>query len=110
MALAGTMRVGAEGVKIRCSGRLGGAEMARVEEYKEGRVPLHTLRADIDYALEEAHTIYGSIGVKVWIFKGEVYGKRDLDLNVGMGSKKSGSGKREKGPKGLSGRGRGNQE
>ena len=110
MALAGTMRVGAEGVKIRCSGRLGGAEMARVEEYKEGRVPLHTLRADIDYALEEAYTIYGSIGVKVWIFKGEVFGKRDLDLNVGMGSKKSGGGKREKGPKGLAGRGRGKSE
>ncbi len=107
MALASTMRVGAEGVKIRCSGRLGGAEMARVEEYKEGRVPLHTLRADIDYALAEAYTIYGSIGVKVWICKGEVYGKRDLNLNVGMGSKK---GKKEKVPKGLSGRGRGKQE
>lgn len=113
MALAGTMRVGAEGVKIRCSGRLGGAEMARVEEYKEGRVPLHTLRADIDYALEEAYTIYGSIGVKVWIFKGEVYGKRDLDLNVGMSNKKgssAGGGKKEKGAKGLSGRGRNSGE
>ncbi len=102
MALASTMRASAEGVKIKCSGRLGGAEMARVEEYKEGRIPLHTLRADIDYALVEAHTIYGSIGVKVWIFKGEVYGKRDLSLNVGIGAKKE---KGEKVPKGIGGRG-----
>lgn len=77
-AIAGAMRVGAQGIKIKCSGRLGGAEMARSEQYKEGRVPLHTLRADIDYAITEAETVYGKIGIKVWIFKGEVYGKPDL--------------------------------
>ncbi len=83
MAIASTMRMGAEGIKIRVSGRLGGAEMARTEEYKEGRTPLHTFRADVDYALKEANTVYGKIGVKVWICKGEVYGKRDLSPNVG---------------------------
>jgi small subunit ribosomal protein S3 len=83
MAVASTMRMGAEGIKVKCSGRLAGAEMARVEGYKEGRTPLHTLRADIDYALGEAHTTYGRIGVKVWICKGEVYGKRDLSPNIG---------------------------
>jgi len=72
--LQATMRNGAEGVKIICSGRLGGAEMSRTESYKEGRVPLHTLRADIDYALSEARTTYGVIGVKVWICRGEKYG------------------------------------
>src|SRR5690606_14618338 len=83
---ASTMRMGAEGIKIMCSGRLGGAEMARTEQYKEGRIPLHTFRADIDYALVEALTTYGKIGVKVWICKGEVYGKRDLSPNVGQTS------------------------
>ncbi|MBN1113435.1 MAG: 30S ribosomal protein S3 [Bacteroidales bacterium] len=78
MAIAATMRMGSEGIKVQVSGRVGGAEMARSEMYKEGRTPLHTLRADIDYALAEAHTTYGVIGVKVWICKGEVYGKRDL--------------------------------
>lgn len=82
-ALASALRVGAQGIKIKVSGRLGGAEMARTEQYKEGRIPLHTLRADIDYALSEAQTVYGKIGVKVWVFKGEVYGKRDLSPNVG---------------------------
>ena len=77
-AIASAIRVGAQGIKIRLSGRLGGAEMARTEEYKEGRVPLHTLRADIDYAISEALTVYGKIGIKVWVFKGEIYGKRDL--------------------------------
>lgn len=81
--IASTMRIGAEGIKIMCSGRLGGAEMARTEQYKEGRIPLHTFRADIDYALAEALTTYGKIGVKVWICKGEVYGKRDLSPNIG---------------------------
>ena len=76
--IASTIRMGAEGVKIQVAGRIGGAEMARTEQYKEGRIPLHTLRADIDYALAEAHTTYGRIGVKVWICKGEVYGKREL--------------------------------
>lgn len=85
-AIASAMRVGAEGIKIKLSGRLGGAEMARTEQYKEGRIPLHTLRADIDYCVSEAHTIYGKIGIKVWVFKGEVFGKRDLSPNVGMTS------------------------
>ncbi len=77
-AIQSAMRVGAQGIKVKVSGRLGGAEIARSEQYKEGRVPLHTLRADIDYAISEAQTVYGKIGIKVWIFKGEVYGKRDL--------------------------------
>ena len=83
-AIASSMRVGAQGIKVKCSGRLGGAEMARSEQYKEGRIPLHTLRADIDYAVSEADTIYGKIGIKVWIFKGEVFGKRDLSPNIGQ--------------------------
>jgi small subunit ribosomal protein S3 len=77
-AIASTMRAGAEGIKISISGRLGGAEMARREHFKEGRTPLHTLRADIDYATSEAHTTYGRIGVKIWICRGIIYGKRDL--------------------------------
>ena len=77
-AIQSAIRVGAQGIKVKVSGRLGGAEIARSEQYKEGRVPLHTLRADIDYALSEAQTVYGKIGIKVWVFKGEVYGKRDL--------------------------------
>lgn len=85
-SIASTIRMGAEGIKVMCSGRLGGAEMARSEQYKEGRIPLHTLRADIDYALAEALTTYGKIGVKVWICKGEVYGKRDLSPNIGQTS------------------------
>jgi small subunit ribosomal protein S3 len=82
MSIASTMRMGAEGIKVKCSGRLAGAEIARVEGYHEGRVPLHTLRADIDYALSEAHTSYGRIGIKVWICKGELYGKIDLSPNA----------------------------
>ena len=78
MATASTMRMGAEGIKVQVSGRLNGAEMARSEMYKEGRTPLHTFRADIDYALAEALTKVGLLGVKVWICRGEVYGKRDL--------------------------------
>lgn len=81
MAIAAAMRSGAEGVKIQVSGRLNGAEMARTEMFKEGRTPLHTLRADIDYAHEGALTKVGMIGVKVWIMKGEVYEKRDLAPN-----------------------------
>jgi small subunit ribosomal protein S3 len=77
-AIASAMRVGAEGIKVQISGRLGGAEMARRELFKEGRIPLHTLRADIDYAISEAHTTYGRLGIKTWICKGEVYGKVDL--------------------------------
>ena len=94
MSIAGTMRMGAEGIKVKISGRLNGAEMARSEMFKDGRTPLHTFRADIDYALEEAHTTYGRIGIKVWICKGEVYGKRDLSPNIGQNKKgggKSGS-------------------
>ena len=83
-AIASAMRVGAEGIKIKTSGRLAGADMARTEQYKEGRIPLHTLRADIDYAISEAQTVYGKIGIKVWIFKGEIYGKRDLSPNIGV--------------------------
>lgn len=78
MAIASTMRLGAEGIKIMVSGRLNGAEMARSEMYKEGRTPLHTFRADIDYALSEALTKVGLIGIKVWICRGEIYGKKDL--------------------------------
>ena len=91
MAIAASMRMNAEGIKIQISGRLNGAEMARSESYKEGRIPLSTFRADIDYALVEAHTTYGRIGLKVWIMKGEVFGKRELSPLVGM-SKKSGAG------------------
>jgi len=85
-SIASTMRIGAEGIKILISGRLGGAEMARSEQYKEGRTPLHTLRADIDYATAEAQTTYGLIGIKVWICKGEIFGKRDLSPNIGVTS------------------------
>src|ERR1051325_1662765 len=84
-SIASAMRVGAEGIKVKLSGRLAGADMARTEMYKEGRIPLHTLRADIDYAISEAQTVYGKIGIKVWIMKGEVYGKRDLSVvNAGL--------------------------
>lgn len=95
MAIAATMRMNAEGIKVMISGRLNGAEMARSESYKEGRIPLSTFRADIDYALVEAHTTYGRLGVKVWIMKGEVYGKRDLSPLVGLatGKTKTGGGK-----------------
>ncbi|MEY2923576.1 MAG: hypothetical protein RLZZ337_116 [Bacteroidota bacterium] len=88
MALGSTMRMGAQGIKIMISGRLNGAEMARTQQFKEGRIPLHTFRADVDYALSEALTVYGKIGIKVWIFKEEVFGKRDLSINMGMGEPK----------------------
>lgn len=100
MSIASTMRMGAEGIKIRCSGRLAGAEIARAEVYKEGRTPLHTFRADIDYAQAEAHTTYGRIGVKVWICKGEIYGKRDLSPNIGQFGSKD---KKPGGPQGGGG-------
>jgi len=74
-AITSTMRMGAEGIKIMCSGRLGGAEIARTEQYKEGRIPLQTIRADIDYASVTAHTVYGAIGVKVWICRGEKHSR-----------------------------------
>ncbi len=89
-AIASTMRMNeAEGIKVQISGRLNGAEMARSESYKDGRIPLSTFRADIDYALEEAHTTYGRLGIKVWIMKGEVYGKRDLSPMIGLSKKDS---------------------
>ena len=97
MAIAGSMRMGAEGIKVQISGRLNGAEMARSESFKEGRIPLSTFRADIDYHIAEAHTTYGRLGVKVWIMKGEVYGKRELSPLVGKQQKKgpaSGGGKK----------------
>lgn len=90
MAIAATMRMNAEGIKVMISGRLNGAEMARSESYKEGRIPLSTFRADIDYAIDEAHTTYGRMGIKVWIMKGEVYGKRELSPLVGMTKKATG--------------------
>jgi len=107
MAIQSTIRAGAEGIKVRISGRLNGAEMARSEEYKEGRTPLHTFRADIDYALTEALTVYGKIGIKVWICKGEVLGKRDLSPNVGSDKKdkKGGRGRGGRGGRGRGGRG-----
>jgi small subunit ribosomal protein S3 len=90
MAIAASMRMGAEGIKVQISGRLNGAEMARSEMYKDGRTPLHTFRADIDYHISEAQTTYGKIGIKVWIMKGEVYGKRDLSNILGASPKKGG--------------------
>ncbi|MBP5397379.1 MAG: 30S ribosomal protein S3 [Bacteroidales bacterium] len=84
MAISTATRVGAEGIKVQIAGRVGGAEMARNEMFKEGRTPLHTFRADIDYALAEAHTKVGVLGIKVWICNGEVYGKKDLSPNAGV--------------------------
>ena len=92
MAVAATMRSGAEGIKVQVSGRLNGAEMARSEMFKEGRTPLHTLRADIDYALVEALTKVGLLGIKVWICRGEVYGKRDLAPNFAQEKETRGNG------------------
>ncbi|MDP5171665.1 MAG: 30S ribosomal protein S3 [Bacteroidia bacterium] len=114
-SLAATMRAGAAGCKIMVAGRLGGAEMARTEQYKQGRIPLQTLRADIDYALVEAKTIYGVIGVKVWIFTKELYGKVDLSPDVQAERNKRApgpGGDRERGERGDRGGdrgGRGNQ-
>lgn len=108
-AIASAMRVGAQGIKIKCAGRLGGAEMARTELYKEGRIPLHTLRADIDYAISEADTVYGKIGIKVWIFKGEVFGKRDLSPNVGLGGQNERGGGGGRRPNRAGGGGRPNR-
>ena len=95
-AITSTMRTGAEGIKVSISGRIGGAEIARREHFKEGRTPLHTLRADIDYANAEAHTTYGRIGIKVWICRGVIYGRPELvpstvggqqkDHRIGMGA------------------------
>ncbi len=91
MAIASALRMGAEGIKVKVGGRLGGAEIARSEEIKQGRTPLHTFRMDIDYANVFALTVYGKIGIKVWICKGEVLGKRDLNPNF-VGGKEGGPG------------------
>ncbi len=97
MSIASAMRMGAEGIKVTIAGRVNGAEIARSESYKEGRTPLHTLRADIDYHHAEAHTSYGRIGVKVWICRGEVYGKRDLSPNFGAPQQGGNSGNKRGG-------------
>ena len=91
MSISTAMRMGAEGIKIKVSGRLAGAEIARTEEFKQGRTPLHTYRMDIDYANVYAMTVYGKIGIKVWICKGEVLGKRDLNPNFSSGSDSRGN-------------------
>ncbi|GAD05005.1 30S ribosomal protein S3 [Porphyromonas crevioricanis] len=114
MAIASSMRMGAEGIKVQLSGRLNGAEMARSEMYKEGRTPLHTLRADIDYAQAEALTKVGLIGVKVWICKGEVYEKRDLAPSFAVAKNAGrrdplGRGDRERGGRRRGGARRGNR-
>src|SRR6476661_8588929 len=95
MAIASSLRMGAEGIKVKVSGRLGGAEIARTEEIKQGRVPLHTYRMDIDYANVFALTVYGKIGIKVWICKGEVLGKRELNPNF-IGGKSEVSDRRDR--------------
>jgi small subunit ribosomal protein S3 len=95
MAIASALRMGAEGIKVKVSGRLGGAEIARTEEIKQGRTPLHTYRMDIDYASVFALTVYGKIGIKVWICKGEVLTKRDLNPNF-VGGKSDVSDRRER--------------
>lgn len=94
MSIASSLRMGAEGIKVKVSGRLGGAEIARSEEFKQGRIPLHTFRMDIDYASVFAQTVYGKIGIKVWICKGEVLGKRELNPNF-IGGKNEGGDRRE---------------
>ena len=89
-AVQSAMRLGAQGVRINCAGRLGGAEIARTEWYREGRVPLHTLRAEVDYAEATAHTTYGAIGIKVWIFKGEVIGHDPMAQDKRLAEQQSG--------------------
>jgi len=95
MSIASALRMGAEGIKVKVSGRLGGAEIARTEEIKQGRVPLHTFRMDIDYANVFALTVYGKIGIKVWICKGEILTKRDLNPNF-IGGKSEVSDRRDR--------------
>src|SRR5678810_710687 len=95
MAIASALRMGAEGIKVKVAGRLGGAEIARTEEIKQGRVPLHTFRMDIDLSLIHALTVYGKIGIKVWICKGEVLGKRELNPNF-IGGKSEGGERRDR--------------
>ena len=100
-AIASTMRMGAEGIKVQVSGRVGGAEMARSETIKEGRIPLHTFRADVDYCLAEALTKVGILGIKTWICHGTVYGKRDLFEIQGAASQKQGGSQQHRGGKGA---------
>ncbi|MBC6990865.1 30S ribosomal protein S3 [Hymenobacter sp. BT491] len=102
-AIQGAIRVGAEGIKVQVSGRLGGAEIARTEQYKEGRTPLHTLRADIDYALSEAQTVYGKIGIKVWVMRGEIFGKPDLSPNQQPANQGNDNRSNDRGPRGERG-------
>ena len=109
-AIQSAMRVGAQGIKIKLSGRLGGAEMARSEMYKEGRIPLHTLRADIDYAISESLTVYGLIGIKVWVFKGEVFGKRDLTSVAALATESADSKKSSMGGAGGGHQGKGRRD
>ena len=111
MAIASTLRMGAEGIKVKLAGRLGGSEIARSEEFKQGRTPLHTFRMDIDYANVFAQTVYGKIGIKVWVFRGEVFGKPDLSPNANMGLQSTAADSRggDRGPRGRGddrGRGR----
>ena len=98
-AVQSAMRLGAGGIRINCSGRLGGAEIARMEWYREGRVPLHTLRADIDYATHEANTTYGVIGVKVWIYKGDIERGKMIDFKAAAAA----GGREQRGPRGPRG-------
>lgn len=107
MAVSTAMRMGAEGIKVKVSGRLGGAEIARSEEFKQGRTPLHTFRMDIDYASVFALTVYGKIGIKVWICKGEVLGKRDLNPNFSVSNDRTSGGGRSENNRGGDRRGRG---
>ena len=100
-AIASTMRAGAEGIKVQISGRVGGAEMARSETIKEGRIPLHTFRADVDYCLAEALTKVGILGIKTWICHGTVYGKRDLFEMQGAASQQQGGSQQHRGGKGA---------
>ncbi|MCP4440460.1 MAG: 30S ribosomal protein S3 [Aureispira sp.] len=111
MSIQSTIRAGGEGIKVRVSGRLNGSDMARSEEYKEGRTPLHTFRADVDYALVEALTVYGKIGVKVWICRGEVYDKVDFFPTPSKRDRKQGGGRdqRRGGRGGRDNRGRDNR-
>ena len=95
MAIQSTMRMGAAGIKVQVSGRLNGAEIARSEMFKEGRTPLHTLRADIDYALVEALTKVGILGIKVWICRGEIYGKKELTPSYAIGQKEQGGSRQQ---------------
>ena len=108
MAIASTLRMGAEGIKVKLSGRLGGAEIARSEELKQGRTPLHTFRMDIDYANVFAQTVYGKIGIKVWICRGEVLGKRDLNPNF-IGGKDTAGERRNDGRNDRGGNDRGDR-